>query len=288
VRLPDFLGNTTLNDLRQQMGATTLGDITLALGEDRLTIAELEMLMTGGIDIENLDEVVVLADRTLAYKGARVLLYIRDVNDYGRRGSGIEALPRFHVSNCKKLQEMRAQQRYFRYVVAARNDGSFQINLIRDGAIQTSVEQLRVCQYCLGELPYDNFSHEWPRARRLEVVAAFTVQRYFELYPRDLVTGDGLGDEATAPLNDYTGDFGKYATEVKRAAHWRCKQCRRVLEEPQMRKFLHAHHINGVKYDNSPANLACLCIDCHSKQPGHSHMGSLPELAVYRALFGLT
>ncbi|WP_209022170.1 HNH endonuclease signature motif containing protein [Pseudomonas fluorescens] len=40
----------------------------------------------------------------------------------------------------------------------------------------------------------------------------------------------------------------------------------------EQRHLLHVHHVNGVKQDNSSANLLPLCIDCHRKQPLHDHM----------------
>lgn len=282
MRLPNFIEHAELNELRRQMGAESLGNLKLVHSGNRLTIAELETLMTGGIDIQSLDEVVVLPDGTLAYKDRRVLLYIRDVSEYGRRGTGSDSLPKYHVSYCKKLRDMRSQQRYSRYVVAAREDGNFQINLIRDANIRSSVESLKVCQYCLGQLVYEGFSHNMSSGRRRAIVDAFSVARFFQIWPRDLLSADGLEGESTGPINDYTGDFGEYALATKTAARWICQSCQRDLGSQSMRRYLHAHHANGVKYDNRSANLVALCISCHSNQPGHGHMKMLPELAEYR------
>lgn len=284
MRLPRFLDHADFNELRRLMGAQALGDLTLSLSPNRLTLAELETLMTGGIDLRSLDEVVVLPDGTLAYKDRRVLLYIRDVPVYHRERGSVDSLPKFHVANCKKLIDMRAQQRYSRYVVAARDDGNFRLNLIRNGNVRTIDERLKVCQYCLGELRYQNFSHQMPREDRMEIVEEFTVQRFFQQWPRDLLSAEGLDGEATAPLNDYTGDFGRHAYAAKEAAGWTCRECRRQLGASGLRRYLHAHHVNGVKFDNRPENLVALCISCHARQPGHGHMESLPELARYRAL----
>jgi len=187
MRLPNFLMDASLNELRSKMEATQLGDLVLIPSPHRLTLAELERLISGGIDIESLDEVRVLQDGTLAYKDRRVMLYIRDVPEYGQHTQSIGALPRFHVSNCAKLREMRAQRRWFRYVVATREDGQFQINLVRDrGAINTRLKRLRVCQYCLGQLRYEGFHHDLPHSRREAIVEAFTPQNFFKNWPLDL------------------------------------------------------------------------------------------------------
>jgi len=285
MRLPDFLENGTLNALRLAMGAHELGRVEMAPNRARLTLAELEELITGGIDIQSLDEIRALPDGTLAYKDRRVLLYIRDVAQYGSRRRGIESLPKFHVANCKKLQDMRAQQRFARYVVAARQDGSFQINRVKSGAsTQTSTERLNICQYCLGDLGLDGFSRAWSSDQRKNFVRAFTVDRFFAEYARDLIDSEGLGDEATTPLNDYSGDFGDHAAAAKDRADYQCDSCKRSLKAPPLRRFLHAHHVNAVKWDNSAKNLKALCIACHAEQPHHSHMKSLPDYKRYQSL----
>jgi hypothetical protein len=284
MRLPRFTAHVGLNSLRQQMGAPGLGDLTLVQSDDILTIDDLNTLITGGIDIQDLSEVVMLPDRSLVYKGRRVLLYIRDVPVFNRRPDGPAALPKFHVSNCTTLREMRSKKRYSRYVVAAREDGSFLINLIQDSVTTGAMERLNVCQNCLGELAYEHFAYEMNRNQRRAIVEAFTVGAFFKKFPRDLVTGDGLEGESSARINDYTGDFGQHALAVKTAANWICQSCLENLGAPHLRKFLHAHHVNGIKYDNSSMNLLALCILCHACQPGHTHMHAHPALREYRAL----
>lgn len=282
MKLPNFLADPQFEALRQQMGAATLGDFKPTVGSERLTIAELETLVTGGIELQSLDELRVLADGTLAYKDRRVLLYIRDVPNYGRRGRD-ELLPKFHVSNCQKLRDMRAQRRFFsRYVVATRDDGKFQINLTQDrGEPRTSFEELRVCQYCLSEIRYENFSYNLARATRAKIVSAFSVKRFFELWPVALVDVTGLDTDATAPLNDYSGDFGLHASAAKERARYRCTDCAVDLSPSHLRQYLHAHHENGLKFDNRTDNLRVLCIRCHADQPGHSHMRSLPQFKAF-------
>jgi len=286
MRLPDFLIDEPLNQLRRAMGAENLGQLSLTTNAKRLTVAELEVLIGGGIDIASLDEVRSLDDGTLAYKDRRVFLYIRDVSNYGRGGSAVEDLPKFHISNCKKLQDMRAQRRFARYVVAAREDGQFQINK-KDSprAIRTTIEKLHVCQYCVGYLSFDGFTHSWARERRSEFVRRFTLSKFFDRYPRDLIDSDGLGDESTAPVNDYTGDFGAHADAAKLRANFRCQNCGFDLRGKELRRYLHAHHLNGVKYDNSSGNLRALCIRCHAEQPMHSHMKQLPEYLRFVQMF---
>ena len=248
MHLPDFLLNASFNDLRRLMGAEELGDFRSVRNAKILTIAELEALIGGGIDLQSLDEIQSLADGTLTYKDRPVVLYIRDVPNSGIDGF---ELARLHIANCRTLQDMRAQKRFARYVVAARQDGKCQINGINEGsATEASVDELLVCQSCLGHLS----------------------------------GAKGHGDETTAALNDYSGDFGKHAAAAKKRAGFKCEDCGRDLSNPKFRSFLHAHHINGVKYDNSVENLRALCIACHAAQPLHSHMLGMPLLTEYIVL----
>src|SRR6185437_13545466 len=99
----------------------------------------------------------VLGDGTLAYKNQRVILYIRDIKQFRDKSPSDDHLPRYHLTDCDKLQEMRANNRYGRYVVATRDTGEFQVNLTRNGALRQSDERLTVCQFCLGQLNWENF-----------------------------------------------------------------------------------------------------------------------------------
>jgi hypothetical protein len=118
MKLPDFLLDAPLNTLRTRMGAVRLGNIQLRTSAKRLTLAELETLVSGGIDIGSLDDVRVLPDGSLAYKDRRVMLYIRDVSVFGNRERSHDRQPRYHVANCQTLRDMRDSNRIERYVVA--------------------------------------------------------------------------------------------------------------------------------------------------------------------------
>lgn len=284
--LPNFHTNAILNELRRSMGADTLGDLKLVASGKRLTVAELEVLITGGIDIQSLDDVRVLSDGTLAYKDRRVLLYIRDIAAYGSRRAGADSMPRFHMANCKTLQEMRSKKRIGKYVVAANQSGYFQINRVGGGSgVKTTMEKLVVCQNCLVSLSFRGFSQDWLSTRKSAFVQAFQMQEFFAQYSIDLIDADGAGKEESAPLNDYTGDFGEHARAAKERANWSCESCRRTLREAHLRRFLHAHHRSAVKYDNSPENIEALCIACHANQPNHAHMFALPQYREYTNIF---
>jgi hypothetical protein len=288
VKLPDFLAWQPLNSLRYRMGASQLGDIRLTVDPNRLTEAELERLVNGGLDLSNIDDVRVLPDGTLAYKDSRVIVYIRDVAQYAHaERQRAWKLPKFHLANCETLQQMRAEKRYDRYVVAARQDGFFQINFIDSPRqIRSSIERLHVCQNCLGTLAFDGFRRDMTRERRAEKVASFRLDAFFAAFPRALLLATPSHQSDSAPINDYPDDFAEVSRRTKELRGWRCEaeSCGLDFSAVAHRKFLHLHHINGLKYDSRPENLALRCIGCHGDEPMHSHIKAIPDYLEFQRI----
>jgi hypothetical protein len=191
VKLPDFLKDPGLNDLRERMGASALGSFRLSVNPYRFTIPELESLLEAGIDVEELGRVRALADRTLAYKDRRVLLYRREIPLPGTAKPLPRELPHFHFSDCPIVRRLRESEATSRHVVAAREDGCFQVELLQAGQRHPSLERLPVCEDCLGELAFDGYSSALPRDARVRAVAGFTITRFFTQYRRALSGGEG-------------------------------------------------------------------------------------------------
>ncbi len=190
MKLPDFLKDPALNDLRERMGAAALGSFRLSVNPYRFTIPELESLLDAGIDIEDLGCVRALADRTLAYKDRRVLLYRRELPLPSSARPLPRELPHFHISNCPIVRRLRDAGAASRHVVAAREDGCFLVDLLQAGQRLPSLERLPVCEDCLGELAFDGYLAASPRDLRFRVAAGFTVTRFFTQYRRALVADD--------------------------------------------------------------------------------------------------
>lgn len=275
MKLPDLTAFEPLNELRRLMGAE-LGEFVPAKNSPTLTADEIDRLARSGIEIP-LDQVRVLPDGTLAYKNARVVLYIRDVNQYRRHAIGDDNLPRYHISDCTKLQEMRANNRFDRYVVATREDGLFELNIraADSSRYRGQTHRLRVCQFCLGKIHWDGFEYKIPTVHKRKIVGEFTLSRFFERYKKTLVVFTPAYDASTAPLNEYTADFKFVADRIKQERGHRCDECSINLSNSP--RYLHAHHRNGIRSDNRDSNIGILCIGCHAKQPGHAHMKALPE-----------
>ena len=186
MRLPNFLEDPDLNALRVQMGAAELGSFRLSVNAYRFTVRELEQLIVDGIDVKYLDEVRPLEDGTLSYKDRRVLLYTRD------------APAHFHFSNCPTVRSMREPGGVGRHAVSAREDGNFKIDAVLGTQVQSMLRRLPVCEECLAELAFDNFSEDLGPIDRVRTIGGFTVTRFFEKYRRNLLPDatDGGGDTA--------------------------------------------------------------------------------------------
>lgn len=276
MKLPDFFKSPRLNELKQKMGRGPHVFGSYAVDPTALTPEERILLETGeGIEI-SFDQITVLPDKTLAYKDSRVLLYIRDVHDYGRK----QEAPRYHLAHCSTLRWMNSIGRFKqRYVIASETEGTFVLNYIANGKARNERRQLPVCQNCLDGLSFDKFSLGWDPHRRRTFVAAFKPARFFTSYPRSLHAHRPTYTASTAPLDTYPRNFSDISRRVRERANWRCEECRRDFSPEHWRRYLHAHHLNGDRRDNVPANLRSLCIVCHADQPLHHHLKSDPRYA---------
>ncbi len=186
MKLPDFLVSPALNRLRERMDHAPLGNFVSVPGQTLLSAADLQSLSGEGLEVAS-DEVEVLPDSTLAYRGRRVLLYIRE-SHLAARGElllrtsgndtlpeGEESLPRFHVAHCRTLEAMRYSGRSHRYVVATREDGLFDLVLYG----RPVRRRLRVCKNCLETLDWKGFSSRPGAKDRSQAVQDFRIDEFF-------------------------------------------------------------------------------------------------------------
>jgi hypothetical protein len=282
TKLLDFKLDAALNALRARMGIPhdQFGDFDAQILPGGISREELEKLVSGeGIDVD-WDDISPLPDGTLGYKDGRVLVYIRD----HRVIQGEIKEPRYHFSNCRTLLDMRARNRFSRYVIAAEITGRFRINIIEGGIGRSEFRRLSVCQNCLDHLSFDGFKLTDGKSTRTAYVKNFVPARFFEKYPRSIVSADGLYSEVTAPLNTYSSDWKEVSARARRNANWICSSCGGKYSASKER-FLHTHHMNGVASDNRDSNLQVLCLGCHAEEPQHHLM---KQSADYKEFLKLT
>src|SRR5579872_541163 len=284
LRLPNFLEDALLNELRERMRAPLVDYSPQISSEGRISKRDLERLATTGITV-GADEVEIQSDGTFTYQGIPVLLYILDVSMY--HSARTARLPRFHVCNCRTWNDMKARGRQDRYVASTRVDGLFELNLtMPSGQIERRTERLSVCQNCLDHLSWKGFTIDDPRTKRLDAVHTFSLEEFFQEKGRPMVRERPRWTPETYP-SSYTDDFDDISSRLRAAAEWRCQgPCGRLFAGIWQRRFLHVHHLNGVKGDNSPENLRVYCLGCHANEPSHEHMKRTPDYLHFVRLFG--
>lgn len=218
----------------------------------------------GGFEVTDLGQLETPGD-LLMWQGQQVLLYIQD------HRSSFEAAEadgskgrRVHISFCQTLEEMRAQGRFERYVVTRDHSEYFHITGRGYGSReQTAMTDLKVCKLCLRKLNYGGYAVPGDRT----VFYHFSFVRFFEQYDSFFPYHPSRKSGAS---ESYTQDWQQVSRSYREAQSYCCESCE--VDLSQRPYLLHTHHINGVRSDNVKSNLQALCIDCHSKAPGHDHM----------------
>ena len=280
MKLPDFLLYEPLNILKERMGIPRdeYGSISVVVAAGGLTVEQLRALVTVGIDV-GWEDLTHISNGTFAYKGNRVLLYIRDITQYGNQ----MPQPKYHLMTCATIKKMHRNGRAQRYVVSTRTDGIFRVNVTSAVGPRGEELGLKVCKNCLAELNFDDYSRLYGTSRQA-YVDSFVPDRFFAKYPVSPHTRLPLHDSDGAPLNDYTPDFGEISQKARQDAGWRCTACQADLSAPGLRRFLHAHHRDGNRWDNSSHNLRVLCIACHADEPSHAHLRGSPDYRKYQGM----
>lgn len=248
--------------LLRNMGATK---VTWRHGASRERIDVDKILKTIGIDVA-IDEVVFDRSGLATYAGLCIILYIKSTkNDRETLLCHPENAVRFHVADCSKLDQMRAENRFERYVATRDTSGSFLVNAW-DWKMRTSEEvraRLRVCKLCLEHLDYKGYKD---KKKRYKIWSEFSIEEFLSSYTPEFREKPRYTDE-TAPPPGYTEDWESVSRTRRDSVGWRCEAC--GVDLSAHKDLLHTHHRNGVTADNSPDNLQVLCAICHSKQPGH-------------------
>lgn len=254
MNLPDFRNHKGLNKLRELMGAQYIPDIKEKLTE--------------GITLDRDDEVKVDTDGTFLYKRQNVVLYIRNAKYYIDNWS---KLPKYHIVDCKTLNLKGRKQyshQYLREGIGRPEIGLFTLNL-SDNPQQEELkkEKLEVCENCLEKLELKY--RENGETKLVFETNQFPLSDWFD------AIDDGyeplLIDRIESKGNYYIAAWKFLSWVCRKNANWQCQQCTIDLgAERYDRRFLHAHHTRGTRY-NKLEDLMALCIGCHAKQDGEKH-----------------
>jgi len=265
MNLPDFLQFEPLTKLREMMDASVTNWHPVLLPQ--ITQEEGEKLRKIGLEVDP-QEIEVVDDGTLEYKGQKIVVYIRDQHQgYRTQGDGYK----FHFAECQTLIQMKSQNRYgARYVVTTRRDGKFPVTILdsRSYKRRTVERELRVCKNCLAKLSYKGYQNEhWGG----DIYKTFSLSEFFEIY-QSSIQQIPLHSAESGPVNDYPQDWPEISRRYRESVGWKCEgeECGRDMSSAK--GDLHVHHRNFEKWDCDDNNLEALCRECHMKKPGHKIM----------------
>lgn len=230
-----------------------------------------QQLISDGIVIE--DEKSLIRTSSGLYnmlpdgRVVKIILHITQKALFTKEIPEIEDCHRYHIFNCAALEMMQSIGRSDRYRMASRGDGLFNYTMTRKERVvkQYTGEHgaaLSFCRNCLAIYNY-RFNRQGDRP--------FELRRFIEsneLHGDATVRRIDLDDVP----NIYADDWTEISRRRKEAHNYVCEECMIDLSSQELRRFLHAHHIDGQLNNNVLANIRVLCISCHSMQPLHAHV----------------
>lgn len=246
-----------------------------AMGAEELVVLFEKLKKEKGIPVSDLSDVEPI-NGLLSYKGYQIILYIQDHTHHTHRNMFEEAIEdgsegnKFHVAECKTIQNMRFIKRFERYVITNNQSGKFTITGRND---ERREAELQVCRNCLEKLNYAGFRDLKNESKKGDIVKEFHLPIFFETYASCFST---LPSRRAGVREDYTDDWLEVSWSYRKKQNFTCEKCRVNLKQLDHHKLfhtlLHTHHKSGVKTRNREENLQALCAYCHSRQPGHQHM----------------
>ncbi|MEZ5479695.1 MAG: hypothetical protein R3E95_20135 [Thiolinea sp.] len=235
------------------------------LTPEKIKISEIDKELKLGKPVK-LSDIECIEGGLISFKGRQVLLYIQD------HGININAVlensangRKYHVAYCPTLEEAYKSGRFERYVAKNSTDGNFFITGFNPGTREhkDGMAKLKVCKNCLKHLDYQGYRTSTGQAT---IFNNFSLSEFFETYQIHFKYKPS-GRAGERKDGTYVSDWSERSRQYRASVFWRCESCGVDLSDH--RNLLHSHHRNGVKSDNSNANLQALCIECHARQPMH-------------------
>ncbi len=217
------------------------------------------------IDISQLE----IVGGVYSFKGEQLVVYIyHTFHEKEYVENDPDKNVRFHLKDCKTIEMMREKNRFeTRYIGSNNTDGNFRVSVYSDKLRKSEEEiktNLRVCKNCLNELNYKGY-----KFNNAEVWKTFNLKEFFDHYKTFFKDKPKYNCE-NVPKNEYPENWQEISRKIRRERKWECQDCGLNLERHQ--NLLHVHHRNHSKFDCRLENLEVVCINCHSKKPGHQNM----------------
>lgn len=263
MKLPNFRNDNGLNYLRSQIWADLNHDFNPYSSWDPLAV---KLINEGELDWLKLSDVKVANDGTLEYAWIKIVVYIRDQHSKGFNFDNETSNYKFHFYNCGTISWYRKDWKFdWKYV--ANRSKRFHVNLIDYWEIiRTNLElDLNVCKQCL-----QCFHYKWyvkhSGLEEKNIYNNFTRKEYFESFKSKVSIPKH--NHISKPLDIYPENWKQISLQARKRTLYKCEDC--WLDVLETKKWLHVHHLDHNKWNNSPSNHRVVCIACHNNYHNHS------------------
>ena len=236
------------------------------------------ILQNEGRDIDNISDIFINSSGEFFYtlpdgSFIKVNLYIatKEVDRYEVDSITSADLYRYHIYKCSTITNMFNTGRKDRYKMNIREDGTFHYKLhdFRGNLLkEVENQKLNICKNCLKKFLHTEPSDNDVRNFNLK---NFHKQNnsFFDFDTSKLEKGEN------AKPNVYSRKWNEISTQVKTKRDYICENCTWKPNSDYQKRFVHTHHQNGDKTNNTKDNLKVLCIKCHANVDGyHSRIKS--------------
>lgn len=199
-------------------------------------------------------------------------LYLQDykLDEYGP--------PKYHLCNCTTIRDFKLKGIFHNYRWANTED----VTVVNRGTgEEVHFNHLDLCKNCVSMI------------RKLAGNVHFQTSKEFvdfiktKVYGNKVENGDDTGESTIAQdirkelglvdmdlgaeydIFGYAHGWEQISKAYRERHNYTCERCGLQIDDPLDRRFIHVHHKDGNKANNSPNNLECLCIDCHSNVDAH-------------------
>ncbi len=185
----------------------------------------------------------------------KAIIHIVEISNWNENWN----YPKIHIYFCKMIEKMQNAGKEKRYKASSRKDGKFY--LIKNKKEWN--EALEICSYCHTQYKNQFKSHKTRKN--------FNLKEWIENPISDPKFSKVELDHCTVP-NCYTKKWPQISKMIRKQVNYICQACKKDFSSEECKEFLHVHHKDSDKTNNTTENLIPLCIECHSAEYNHGHI----------------
>lgn len=153
-------------------------------------------------------------------------------------------LPKFHIMECETIITQKEAGRFHgRYFWS--NTAKVEITGVTESV------NLGLCGYC----------------RKIALEQPHDTEEFYQVLDKEDVKD--LNKTVETDIFGYVSNWQEISKAYRTEQNYTCENCKIQINNPLDYRFLHTHHKNGDKTNNSRSNLECLCVLCHAFEDKH-------------------